>query len=277
MVDQMIREAVPVPGQPACPVPQFVDEDSGVFERLEGKSGAANMRVIGANNNKLNVNIDGSIPITDNSASITIDNPQLTGVYDTTTHYLGVAVANVPHVVVDSGIITSITNPVNVEEAHLHNSYDVDNTAIKVNVVAGSTGGGDVVITDEGGEHCTVTSGKLDTNATIISKSLPTTHHDAVVAPADGTDATVTGYKIIAVQINGTSSSRAVQFSGSVDGAVGSFYPVMGVNMATWDSATSTTGTGELWQFDIGGLNYFRARVDAVSGGNVTVKSNVVV
>ncbi|WP_257967863.1 hypothetical protein [Peribacillus deserti] len=35
---------------------------------------------------------------------------------------------------------------------------------------------------------------------------------------------------------------------------------------------TQTTGTGELWSFEITGLASVRARVSAVAGGNVTVK-----
>jgi hypothetical protein len=41
MADQIIRETEPPAGSPACPVPQYADEDTGEFVRLQGKDGAA--------------------------------------------------------------------------------------------------------------------------------------------------------------------------------------------------------------------------------------------
>jgi hypothetical protein len=48
---------------------------------------------------------------------------------------------------------------------------------------------------------------------------------------------------------------------------------VVGVNCDTAASATSTTCTGETWQFDVSCLKKFRAELHAVSGGTVTVTS----
>lgn len=41
MADQIIRETEPPAGSPPCPVPQYADADTGDFERLQGKDGAA--------------------------------------------------------------------------------------------------------------------------------------------------------------------------------------------------------------------------------------------
>lgn len=245
-------------GKPTVPFPQAEDEDvPGTFTKIKGKNGAANMRVIGANNNKLNVNVDGSVPITDNNASITIDSPQLPSVLGVNGALIIEGIAEGTPIPVSGAVTVSSLPNVTL------NALPVGNSVVGgIRIHDGSNDSNKLTVNSNG-------------SVSIASSSVPTTHHNAVVAPADGADAAVTGYKIIAIQINGTSSSRTVLFSGSVDGI--SFYPVMGVNMATWDSAINTTGTGELWQFDVGGLNYFRARVDAVSGGNVTVKSNVVV
>lgn len=114
-----------------------------------------------------------------------------------------------------------------------------------------------------------------DGGAMMVSAVYEKTHHLDAVAQADGSDADVRGFKTIALQISGTSASRTVQFKASVDGT--NFVDIAGVNAATFSVATSTTGTGEIWQFDTSGFKYFRARLEAVSGGNVTVVSNAVI
>jgi hypothetical protein len=109
-----------------------------------------------------------------------------------------------------------------------------------------------------------------------VSGSLVTDHtfHDAIVATADGTAFTVAGHKTLTVEIWGTSTSRTIEFKGA--GLEGTYRPIMGVRLSDLSTAISTTGTGELWQFDITGLASVIMDCSAVAGGNLTVKGKAV-
>jgi hypothetical protein len=100
------------------------------------------------------------------------------------------------------------------------------------------------------------------------------TFHDAAVAAADGAVLTVGGCKALTVEIYGTSTSRTVAFIGR--GPAGADRAIMGVRLSDLSTATSTTGTGELWQFDVTGLMSVLMDLQAVSGGNVSVKGRAV-
>ena len=100
------------------------------------------------------------------------------------------------------------------------------------------------------------------------------TFHDAATTAADGTPFTVGAYKTLTVEISGTSTSRTVAFIGK--GASGAAIAINGVNLATLAVTTSTTGTGELWQFDLSGLTTVLMDLTAVAGGNVSVKGKAV-
>lgn len=60
------------------------------------------------------------------------------------------------------------------------------------------------------------------------------------------------------------------------EGPSGADIPLMGVNLSTLATAISTTGTGELWQFDITGLSKVFMDLTAVATGPVTVKGKAV-
>jgi len=98
--------------------------------------------------------------------------------------------------------------------------------------------------------------------------------HTAATTAADGTILTVGNYKTLTVEIYGTSSSRTVAFIGRGAGAADR--ALMGINLSDFSTATSTTGTGEIWQFDITGLTSVFMDLQAVSGGNVSVTGRVV-
>lgn len=100
------------------------------------------------------------------------------------------------------------------------------------------------------------------------------TFHDEATVAADGTAFTVGGHTTLTVEITGTSTSRTVDFKGA--GPDGTYRSISGVNLDGLASATSTTGTGELWQFDITGLETVIMDLSAVSDGNVTVKGRAV-
>lgn len=107
------------------------------------------------------------------------------------------------------------------------------------------------------------------------SNTADVTFHDAATVAANGTVLTVNGYKTLTVEIYGTSTSRTVAFKGR--GPSGEDRSLMGVNLSDFSTATSTTGTGELWQFDITGLTSVFMDLTSVSGGNVSIKGKVVV
>lgn len=98
--------------------------------------------------------------------------------------------------------------------------------------------------------------------------------HDAATVAADGAPFDVLAYKTLTVEIYGTSTSRTVVFIGI--GPSGTQRPIMGVRLSDFSTGTSTTGTGEFWQFDITGLSQVIMDLTAVSGGNVSVKGKAV-
>lgn len=91
----------------------------------------------------------------------------------------------------------------------------------------------------------------------------------AATAAAVGVAIDCSALSVVGFQITGTSTSRTIQFDGSVDGS--NYVAIQAVNAATAAVATSTTATGEIWQIDVAGLASFRANLTAVAGGNVTV------
>lgn len=98
--------------------------------------------------------------------------------------------------------------------------------------------------------------------------------HDQVITTGNGTPFTVSTYKTLTIEIYGTSSSRTITFYGKSKS--GTLRLLTGINMSTFTTATNTTGTGEIWQFNITGLDYVIIDVTAVAGGNVSVKGKAV-
>jgi hypothetical protein len=102
------------------------------------------------------------------------------------------------------------------------------------------------------------------------------TFHEAAVAAADGTAFTVGGYKTLTVEILRTATSGTIAFT--AEGPSGADILISGVNLASFATATSTTGTGELWQFDITGLTkvFMDITVMVAGAGSITVKGTAV-
>jgi hypothetical protein len=100
------------------------------------------------------------------------------------------------------------------------------------------------------------------------------TFHNAVTTTGDGTDMFVNGMSTLAVNIQGTSSSRTVEFYASYDGTT--YNPITGINTNGLTTGVSTTGTGQTWQFDVSGFEKFRAKITAIAGGNCTIKGRAV-
>lgn len=90
-------------------------------------------------------------------------------------------------------------------------------------------------------------------------------------ATGNGTSLTVGGLKNLTVGITsaGGNTARTIEFHG-VD-AAGNDNLIAGVNKNGLNTATSTTNTGETWQFDITGLVTVYMKLTAITTGSVTV------
>lgn len=98
--------------------------------------------------------------------------------------------------------------------------------------------------------------------------------HNEASSAADGATIPVDGNKTLTIEIWGTSATRNVAFMGI--GPSGTARPINGVNLTDFTVDVSTSGTGELWQFDVTGLTSVIMDLTAVSGGNVSVKGKLV-
>ena len=98
--------------------------------------------------------------------------------------------------------------------------------------------------------------------------------HDEATTTGNGTTYFVGASKTLTVEIYGTSTSRTISFYAISES--GTIRPMMGVRMSDFATATSTTTTGEIWQFDITGLDSVMMDLTAVAGGNVSVKGRAV-
>jgi len=130
-------------------------------------------------------------------------------------------------------------------------------------------------INPDGSMNVSVVSGTI--NATLgdqQAKTIDVTLQDAATTAGNGTPFTVGAYKTLTIEINGTSTSRTVVFEGA--STSGTYYPIQGVKLSDLSMATQTTGNGEVWTFEVTGLNTFRARISAVGGGSVTIKGKAV-
>jgi len=100
------------------------------------------------------------------------------------------------------------------------------------------------------------------------------TFHDAAVSPGDGVELIVGDKKTLTIEIYGSSTSRKINFYAKGDSDT--LRPLIGINLSTFELGTSTTGNGELWQFDITGLKSVIMQLESVTAGDVTVKGKVV-
>ena len=97
---------------------------------------------------------------------------------------------------------------------------------------------------------------------------------DAMSTIGDGKIFIVNDTKTLTLEVSGTSVSRTILFESA--GVTGTFYPIKGIKLTDLSMGTQTTGSGEMWQFDVTGVVQFRAKLTAVVGGNVSVKGKAV-
>jgi hypothetical protein len=100
--------------------------------------------------------------------------------------------------------------------------------------------------------------------------------HDAAAAASNGAFLEVKYFKTLTVEIYGSAENtvRTVTFYGK--GPSKTLRALKGLKVSDWTSGTSTTGTGEIWQFDITGLNQVIMDLTSITGGTVTVKGRAV-
>lgn len=102
------------------------------------------------------------------------------------------------------------------------------------------------------------------------------TFHDAAAEAADGAILTVSNGRTLTVEIYGSAENTARTVAFIARGPSGVDRALMGVKLSDLSTATTTTGTGEIWQFDVTGLVSVFMDLQAITGGTVTVKGRVV-
>lgn len=102
----------------------------------------------------------------------------------------------------------------------------------------------------------------------------PVVLQNAVSAIGNGDYFEVKFFKTLNIKVTGTSQSRTVVFEAAH--ADGVYEQIMGIKPATFDPVNQTTENNVSFQFDVTGYTRFRARITAISGGNVSVKGNAV-
>lgn len=115
----------------------------------------------------------------------------------------------------------------------------------------------------------TVTVQVLSTKVTAV------TFHEDATEPGDGEEFMVGAYKNLTVEIYGDSTNREILFI--CRGPSGVDRPLKGNNISSFVADTKTTGTGEIWQFDVTGFTSVLMKLESVAGGSVTVKGNAIV
>ena len=135
--------------------------------------------------------------------------------------------------------------------------------------VAGRTSGSVTVVA-----RSTVTEAPIKAVVVSGNNFADVIFHDAVSATGNGLIYSVGGYKTLTVEIFGTSTSRQVTFRAR--GPAGADRPLTGLRLADLVADTSTTGTAEIWQFDITGLTSILFPIASVAGGNASVCGRVV-
>jgi len=119
-----------------------------------------------------------------------------------------------------------------------------------------------------GGASVTVNAGDVFVDD-VQAKTIPVTLQNAATIAGGGTSFVVGAYKTLTVSVTGTSTSRTVVFEAADTN--GNYTPIQGVRLSDFAMDSQTTGTGEKWTFEVTGVTTFRARIDEIAGGDVTI------
>lgn len=142
------------------------------------------------------------------------------------------------------------------------------------------TGGGNVAdyLYDSNGVRTSARKGDDDKPITDVnikgSEVKEVVLHNSTVANNNGSEFEVGQFKILTLEVYGTATAHKVVFEGCSKS--GTWYPIQGIRVSDFASATETTTKGEVWEFGVTGLEKFRARLATVTGGNINVKGNAV-
>jgi hypothetical protein len=98
--------------------------------------------------------------------------------------------------------------------------------------------------------------------------------HSNATSTGNGIEKKVGNFKTLTIEIFGTSSSRTLTFNAKMKS--GTIRAITGVRLSDMSTGTSTTGTGEIWQFDITGLESVIFPLTALAGGDLSVKGRMV-
>lgn len=91
-----------------------------------------------------------------------------------------------------------------------------------------------------------------------------------------GKDVNVRSAGKMSIQITGTSTTHLIKFWGSLDSEL--YSPLEGILQSdSTVTAISTTGINELWQFDVSTIASFRATIESISDGNISIRANAVI
>jgi hypothetical protein len=97
--------------------------------------------------------------------------------------------------------------------------------------------------------------------------------HFESATPNSGLEFEVEAYKILRIQISGTSTSRIVMFRGIL-GDVN--VALLGIKAEDFSLGTSTSANDEIWEFDVTGYEKVYFGLPSVEGGYVTIKGRIV-
>jgi len=117
-------------------------------------------------------------------------------------------------------------------------------------------------------------SAKVQLNGSTVGEII--TLQDAISTTGNGTAIYMDGNDIFKItEISGTSISRTIVFE--VCGTEnGTYSTIGGVRVSDYSLSTQATANNEIWVIEsLKGL-WFRTRISAVSGGNVTIKGKAV-
>lgn len=99
------------------------------------------------------------------------------------------------------------------------------------------------------------------------------TFHSNVTVPGNGAPLDVKEYKTLTVEIYGNNTSRKLEFKGISYSGIPR--PISGVCLTDLSTGSETSRTGEIWQFDITGLNQVLIVASVLDGGNLYVTGRI--